>query len=206
MVSSLKESCRNPVRMSDFAHLKKFSDRLGPVYGTEDFAIFLYSLIKMQKPSVVLELGTGAGVAALWMAMALKENGSGQLWTLDNGSHWDTIKTNENYPFSVAERAQSYPEYVAQKCQEFGVEAQLKLLSQSAPPLPDPGKKIDLLFADFEHDPGAIIRLLSFYLPRLSDCASVFVDSATTYFPSYAYLENLIPILNRGQIRARGYL
>ena len=58
----------------DFGKLKEFSDRVGAAYGSEDLALFLYALIKMQKPQCILELGTGDGAATVWMAQALKEN------------------------------------------------------------------------------------------------------------------------------------
>ena len=57
--------------------IKKFTDRVGPVYGTEDFGIYLYSVIKMIKPQNVVELGTGLGATMLWSAQALLENNTG---------------------------------------------------------------------------------------------------------------------------------
>lgn len=41
--------------------LKVFSERLGPVYGTEDWPVFLYALVKMQAPLNVVELARGWG-------------------------------------------------------------------------------------------------------------------------------------------------
>ena len=75
-----------------FAELKQFTDSVGKIYGTEDFSLYLYSLVKMTRPSTVLELGTGLGTAALWMALALKENNNGILHTIDDGSEWERIK------------------------------------------------------------------------------------------------------------------
>lgn len=68
--------------------LREWSDVAGAVYGSEDQAQLFYALIKMQKPEVVLELGTALGVTSFWMAQAVKENGSGRVFTVDNGEAW----------------------------------------------------------------------------------------------------------------------
>ena len=38
----------------------------------------------MHKPETIVELGTGLAISALWMALAMRENGSGHMWTVDN--------------------------------------------------------------------------------------------------------------------------
>lgn len=68
--------------------LREWSDVAGAVYGSEDQAQLFYALIKMQKPEVVLELGTALGVTSFWMAQAVKENGTGRVFTVDNGEAW----------------------------------------------------------------------------------------------------------------------
>ena len=67
---------------------------LAEVYGKESFCYLIYSLIKMQKPKTIIELGTGLGTTALMIAQALKENNKGKIWTVDNGSDWEEIKTS----------------------------------------------------------------------------------------------------------------
>jgi len=66
-------------------------------YNTHDFSVFLYSLIKMQKPRCVLELGTGFGVTAFLAAQACKENNKGKVITIDNGVQWDQLTKYEHY-------------------------------------------------------------------------------------------------------------
>jgi hypothetical protein len=44
----------------------------------------LYGLIRSMKPAVCVEVGTYLGFGAAWMAQALKENGSGHLYCVDN--------------------------------------------------------------------------------------------------------------------------
>jgi predicted O-methyltransferase YrrM len=47
----------------------------------------LAALIRLQKPSVVVEAGTYRGHGALYMAAALEANGRGILWTADPVDH-----------------------------------------------------------------------------------------------------------------------
>ncbi|HMG21476.1 MAG TPA: class I SAM-dependent methyltransferase, partial [Kofleriaceae bacterium] len=68
--------------------LREWSDVAGAVYGSEDQAQLFYALIKMQKPEVVVELGTALAVTSFWMAQAVKENGVGRVFTVDNGEAW----------------------------------------------------------------------------------------------------------------------
>ena len=66
-------------------------------YNTHDFSVFLYSLIKMQKPKCVLELGTGFGVTSFLAAQACKENNKGKVITVDSGLQWDQLTKYEHY-------------------------------------------------------------------------------------------------------------
>ena len=47
---------------------------VGELYGTESFRHFLYSLVRMDRPSVVVELGCGGAATALMVSKALHEN------------------------------------------------------------------------------------------------------------------------------------
>ena len=44
--------------------------KIGEIYGKERFCYLLYSLIRMEQPNVVVELGTGLGTSALLSAQA----------------------------------------------------------------------------------------------------------------------------------------
>lgn len=46
-------------------------------------AEFLYALVRLLKPRVVLELGAGQGVSARFIAEALRANGAGELWSVE---------------------------------------------------------------------------------------------------------------------------
>lgn len=71
--------------MSDF-HEKIWEIHKDWRYGNP---VILYGLIRSMKPKVVVEVGTYRGFSASWMAQALKENGSGHLYCIDNFSLTD---------------------------------------------------------------------------------------------------------------------
>ena len=48
-----------------------------------EVAEFLYSLVRVQKPSLVLETGTHKGISALYMALALEKNQVGSITTYE---------------------------------------------------------------------------------------------------------------------------
>ena len=58
----------------------------------------------------------------------------------------------------------------------------------------------DLIFSDFQHGAVDTLHLIAFYLPRVSDCSSIFIDSASTLRQTYELLEQLIPELNAGNV------
>lgn len=47
----------------------------------------LYGLIRTTKPQAVLETGTNIGVSASYIALGLKDNGSGHLTTIEHSTH-----------------------------------------------------------------------------------------------------------------------
>lgn len=71
--------------MSDF-HEKIWEVHKDWCYGNP---VILYGLVRSMKPQVVVECGTYRGFSASWMAQALKENGSGHLYCIDNFSLTD---------------------------------------------------------------------------------------------------------------------
>ena len=87
----------------DIAELKRFTDRVGPIYGTEDWCMFLYALAKMHAPRHVLELGFGTGACALWLAQAVRENGVGHVYTVDDGRDWAQVLANNPGVFAPDE-------------------------------------------------------------------------------------------------------
>jgi predicted O-methyltransferase YrrM len=185
-----------------FARLKAHTERIGPVYGTEDWSVFLYALVKMQAPQTAVELGTGLGATALWVAQAMKEVGAGKLWTIDSGQDWAGILEHSPDLFTPRQRTLDFAGYMADMIAQFGLQQHLEFIGRTMPPYPVLGQKLDLLFSDFRHGPNDILEILGHFLPRMADSSSVFIDSASTSFPSYAMLELLVGQLNAGKLPA----
>lgn len=185
--------------LDKYIKLLQFTKILGPPYGTEDSAMFLHSLVKMHRPRVILELGTGLGVCAFQMAMAAKENDYGHVYTVDNGSHWpgtsELVQQHEIVP-----PGSDYPTFLNTVAGWLDVKPFVTFINSTLPPFPELDEPIDLIFSDFAHGAEDTLNLIAFYLPRLSVCSSIFIDSASTLRQTYDLLENLIPQLNAGTV------
>jgi hypothetical protein len=59
---------------------------------------------------------------------------------------------------------------------------------------------VDFVFADIQRGPDDILDLLSTFLPRIAESASIFIDSASTSLTGYLFLEKLVEQLNRGKV------
>ena len=84
----MQEEHSRPGDIPALIQLLELRNRIGFIYGSEDISMLFYSLIRREQPLNVVELGTGLGVSALWMAQAVKEVGKGHVWTIDDGSQW----------------------------------------------------------------------------------------------------------------------
>lgn len=78
---------------------KKKADSWESSYETNNFGELFYSLIRIYKPKLIVELGTKAGYSAYHMAWALKENGFGEIHCYDL---WDLYEFT-SYPKAEAE-------------------------------------------------------------------------------------------------------
>jgi hypothetical protein len=178
-------------------YIKQYTDYLGEIYGTEDFSIYLYSLIKMRKPQQIVELGTGLGITALWAGLALEENRLGNLITIDNGSEWPQISQVQHRIGKFFRP--NYSDYVTNLISTFNLNAQIDFKHSEINAVEIPFG-VDILFSDFSHGPLDILMLFSKYLVNMSDYSVMMFDSASTFYPSYLMLEQLIPMLNSGRI------
>ncbi len=200
--------------------LLRFRDAVGEIHGSEDLCMLLYSLVKREKPRVVLELGTGLGVSAAWIGRALQENGSGRLWTYEDGRSQEAflpqaLSSVQDIP-EFRELCVSRPdlyEFLEKLFELTGVSAHITLVERSIdlqagvgeilPQSVREGQTIDMLFSDFAHGPGEILDLLAAVLLHMSEYSSIFIDSASTYLLSFFMLEQLVDQLNAGKLPHR---
>lgn len=176
--------------------VKKLTDEIGQIYGTEDFAIYLYSLVKMSKAKNIVEFGTGLGSTALWIALALEENQTGILHTIDDGSEWNHLKQAKNrFEFYFRE---DYSNYIYNLIDHFQFFKQIQFYNEKIDYFDT--EHIDILFSDFDHSPFAVLNCFANYLHKMSDNSYMFIDSASTYYPSFQTLNLLVEDLNNGKI------
>ena len=184
-------------------NFKVDSFSLSEEYGTEHFSLLLYSLIRMQRPNNIVELGAGYGTASILMGQALKDNEKGKIWCIDNQHDWPTLRSRLEI---IGENFNSYDDYFAYLINKFGLnnhmeyqnfdvdfKSQNKFFSTKEP--------IDILFSDAEgSDAEGIIKTLSFYLPKMSKYSDIFIDRASTIHHSLMTLESIVNCLQLGKI------
>ena len=201
----------------DLPRLLRIRDVIGPIYGSEDISMLLYTLIRREKPKRVVELGTGLGVSTVWMAKAMKDNGAGSILTFDDGRDSDEAfrvirRAQEHLPAELRPSSgTSFAEYLQTLFRYCGVADHVTHRSLTLapgtddllPPDANVGGNIDLLFSDFAHGPDQVMDILACFLPLMSECSSIFIDSASTHLMSFLVLERVIGQLNDGKIPNR---
>lgn len=180
---------------------------VGELFGTETFCHFLYSLVRMDRPGVFLELGCGGGATTLMVSKALCENGHGHCWAVDNGSDWkvERVRQTCQRPLGDIQDDETYAAFIQRLLKTFGVSEMATLvqmnLDESTFFAPEPDAPIDMLFADAtpSHVEGCL-ALLKYYLPRVNSFSSIFIDRAGTINHSFLLLKYVIGQLNAGKI------
>lgn len=190
--------------------LNMFRWEVGPVFGSEDLCVLLYSLIRRERPQRVLELGTGLGVTAAWIAQALKENKKGILKTVDNGAYFADPRTqfflsslsSPLKSFLSWHDDQNYSDYLKSIFAKLHAEHHVDALNTDISfQIFEEG--FDIVFSDFQHSPNMCIELIASALPRLSKNGSLFIDSASTHLASFLTLEHIVDCINRQTIPER---
>jgi hypothetical protein len=201
--------------LDERALLLLLTDAVGAGFGTEDFCLFLYSLVRMQAPKTIVELGTGFGLTTFWMALAAKSNKAGHVWTVDSFDFFDEEpaavqrvleRLRESNVISLDNSTAE--EYYSRISTLFGLDPYLTFVKSKIElnevghftDYPFVDKPIELLFADFAHDGRSTLLLLGHFLPRMASSSSIFIHSASTNWPSYLLLEQLASQLNAGKV------
>ncbi|QKY12025.1 class I SAM-dependent methyltransferase [Janthinobacterium lividum] len=206
----------------NFDFLMEFRSKIGPNYGSEDLCMLLYSIVKREKPAVVVELGTGLGVTTAWIAAAMKENGFGKIYSVDNGEHyapaskpwWKTQFRNRLEPLVAIP---DYARFIDSVFAHANVAEHVKFIygdidlenlgwldsvmkadspDASAPSVP----LIDIVFADYNHSPTNTAKIIASFLPCMTPVSSIFIDSASTHYPSYLMLERIVQLFDQGRV------
>lgn len=111
--------------------------------------MLLYSIIRAIKPKVAVEIGTHRGLAAVYMACALHDNGSGILHTTDPVDYEQ--KTNMTKWPQLEKFVKTY----LKKGSELDV------------------NDVDFLFVDGFHEEPAVLEEMAHFMPRLTQNAVV---------------------------------
>jgi hypothetical protein len=204
---------------SNFQELLAARYQIGPIYGSEDICTLLYSLVRRERPEVVVELGTGMGVTTAWIAAAMKENGVGTVYTYDNGSHYDmpdvkhflaTTPSGAIESLTRIAKQDTYETFVTSLFDLCGVREHIKFrkadidLDQPDVLTSDFDRKpIDMLFSDYMHSPDMVQNIVRAFLPRMASTSSMFIDSASSHIPSFLTLERMIECFNQQKIPKR---
>lgn len=158
-------------------------------YGTADFAMYAYGLIKMIKPANVVEFGTGLGVTAFMAAQACKDNDFGHVTSIDDGCQ--NVGIVEDY-FGTLDK----------KVSEFGLGDHITLLNKrlsSAEDIVDAVGGLDdvgFVFNDFNSDPMVLSAIISWLSSRVKSECYFFTDRGYTYEPNRIATEQVVKEIN----------
>jgi hypothetical protein len=203
----------NEVR-EERSRLLRLTDFAGVLFGTEDFCLFLYSLIRMNGQQNIVELGTGLGISAFWMALAAKRNGAGHVWTVDDQTLFErrtTLDEMSNFLRAEGEASTDITtgtQYFERMASFLGLREFVSFAKGTIDlkekkhfdRYPFSDQPIDLLFSDFRHKADDVLSILGHFLPRMSPASSIFIDSAPANWPAFLLLECLTAQLNDGHI------
>jgi hypothetical protein len=186
-------------------HAPTKSFLLAEGYGTEVFCWFLYSLVRMDMPRTVVEIGAGAGVTSIASGLALRINGDGTLWSVDNGEDWHILRPGCQAALSYELESETYIDFRERLHTYFKVTDIVRSIDVTLGPdtFFSPSESIDLLFVDAgDSGPVGCLDLLRYYLPRMSARSSLILDKSSTIWDASLLLENVVEHLNNGKLPA----
>jgi len=174
---------------------------LSEEYGTEHFCFLLYSLVRMQRPTNIIELGCGFGCVSSILGQALKENKKGKLWCIDNQSDWPLLKEKLK---KINEDHNTYNEYFNFLINKFKLNNYIEYkninIDFESRNIFSINEPIDMLFVDTASGPRECFQILNFYLHRMSNYSDIFIDRASTINHSFLTIEYIVNLLQKGKL------
>jgi tRNA A58 N-methylase Trm61 len=158
-------------------------------YGTADFAMYLYGLIKMVKPKNIVEFGTGLGVTSFMAAQACKDNKFGYVSTIDDGSQ------NVNYVLD-------YFETLDKKIEEFELKDYINVINSTLSSEQDIHNavgsldNVGVVFNDFNSEPQVLYSIINWLIPRIDKECYFFTDRGATYEPNKLATKEVVTAIN----------
>lgn len=177
--------------MDKFFEVVDYTRNTDGHYGTSGFSFYLYGLIKMIKPTTVVELGTGVGTTCFLAAQACKENNKGSIITIDNGQDYKFSNFDIDYNFFDLVNSFNLNNFIELRKVELDLK-DLTILNDI--------DQVDIMFNDIECSPHHVLTTLNWLLPRVNKECYFIIDRAATYWPTYCVIELLLDNLNRGKI------
>lgn len=180
-----------------------YKHELAAEYGTENFSMFMYALVKMAKPKTMLELGTGAGITSFLAAQAMKENGFGTVYTVDDASQWSDISTFIKEYFQAKDI--DYRSFINLATKTFDIGKHLRSFSTQVSLdklfMPDGVDKLDIVYIDcLGTNVQNVAATLAYYLPRLNLYSSLFWDNASTFNHTFLFFDYVVRELSAGKV------
>lgn len=128
-----------------------------------DYSLLFYGLVRGQRPSICVELGTYAGYSAFQIGTALKHNGFGVLHCYDL---WESYPFNK-VPMRVAEDNLKDLPVDLHKEDAFNAHSHYQPMS------------VDLLNVDVSNDGDTYLKILLDWYPLLSPLAYVLLEGGS---------------------------
>jgi len=177
--------------MTKFINIAEYSKSTDAHYGTGGFSFYLYGLIKMTRPALVLELGTGVGTTCFLAAQGCKENNKGKVITVDSGIDEPQSNFNLNTDFINLKEKFELDNFLELRNLEINLNdlAELNDIDE-----------VSILFNDISCAPHHFLTILKWLLPRINKECYFIIDRGATFWPNYCVVELMVPQLNQGKI------
>ncbi len=197
-IKSVARRVRNNFRAAKKGLLTSKLQELTAQSGLGDSAYLLYALVKSAKPKVVVEIGSARGRSTCFMAMALRENGSGKVFAIDphTATAWNDTDSIDTYDILKSNVA------------SLGLTSYVEILRKTSGEVADGwNQEIDILFIDGDHSYEGAKGDWDLFSPFVKPFGSViFHDTLWDLKPDprYARPDMGVPRLVE-ELRAQGY-